>query len=185
MELKKDTTENVKFAYENEGMPNPNDSLFGDLGSDLGGNVADYLEDSNSGNNHKKPGIPKWILIACVVAVLAVVGIFAIKQIKGKNLDGAYIMSKAKVDGVEYTVEELESTLGMTFYIRLEIDGDEGYLVMSYAGMMEDGSVDIEVDGDKIYVSREGTELTFKYDGKKDELSYEDGGASIIFERIR
>lgn len=188
MELKKDTTENVKFAYENEAMPNPNDSLFGNPGMNLGNSVTDFSSGSDSnygGTPPRKSGFPSWILIACAVVALAVIGLFVVKLVNKKSLDGAYIMSKAKIDGVEYSVEQLETASGMTFYIRLEIDGDEGYMVMSYAGMVEDGAVDIEIDGDNINVSREGEQLTFKYDKKNDELSYELNGTSIIFERIQ
>ena len=188
MELKKDTTENVKFAYENEAMPNPNDSLFGNPGMGLGNNATEFSggTDSNYGGTPpKKSGFPSWILIVCAVVALAVIAIFVVKLVNKKSLDGAYVMTRAKMDGVEYSVEQLETASGMTFYIRLEIDGDEGYLVMSYAGMMEDGAVDIDIDGDNIYVSRGGEQLTFKYDKKNDELSYELNGTSIIFERIQ
>lgn len=185
MELKKDTTENVKFPYENEGMPNPNDSLFGN--PDLGGGISDFSADevTGGGPNLGKPGIPKWLLIACAVAILAIVVIFALKLINGKKLDGAYVAEKMELKGVEYTIEELETVMGTSLYIRLEIDGDEGYLVMSFAGMVADGPVDIKVDGEDIHVKGEGSELTFKYDKKKDTVSYEKDGSTIIFERIQ
>lgn len=185
MELKKDTTESVKFAYENEGMPNPNDSLFGNTA--LGGGVSDFTlnEETNGGLNHKKPGVPKWLLIICGVAVLAVIAIFALKLIGGNKLDGAYVAEKIELKGVEYTIEELEAVMGTSLYIRLEIDGDEGYLVMSFAGMMEDGQVDIKVDGEDIHVKGDGSELTFNYDKKTDTISYEKDGSTIIFERIQ
>ncbi|MBE5953839.1 MAG: hypothetical protein E7257_06730 [Lachnospiraceae bacterium] len=189
MELKKDTTENVKFAYENEGMPNPNDTLFGNPGAGLGG-------DNNLNNTYisdeptfvKKSEKPKWMLGAVIIvaiAAIAIIGVFAVKMLGGSKVDGAYVLAKAETGGMEYTVEELESTSGMSFYMRLEIDGKEGYLVMSFAGMVEDGSVTIDVDGSDIHVSRDGTELLFKYDKKTDTVSYEKDGTKLIFERIQ
>lgn len=157
MELKKDTTENVKFSYENEGMPNPNDTLFGNPGA----------------------------VIIVAIAAIAIIGVFAVKMLGSAKVDGAYVLAKAETGGMEYTVEELESASGMSFYMRLEIDGKEGYLVMSFAGMVEDGNVTIDVDGSDIHVSRDGTELLFKYDKETDTVSYEKDGTKLIFERIQ
>ncbi len=184
MELKKDTSENVKFAYEDENMPNPNDSLFGNRGSNLGGGniITSYNEDEPA--IIKKSGPPSWIWIAAAVVIIAIIGIVAVKLLGGHKLNGAYIVKRAEVDGVEYTIEQFEKATGMEFYIRLEIDGKEGYLIMSFAGMVEEGNIHVDVDGDDIHVSRGSTELVFKYDKKTKTICYEKDGSKLIFEKI-
>jgi len=213
MELKNDTTENNKFAYENPDMPNPNDTLFRGPNANpndtlfrkpdmnptggFGGNGPDDLglDDLDKPYKLSASRIPKTqnptgfliIVIVGLVMVMAL-GIYLIKGPKGSSssssYDGTYVMARAETEGMVFTIEELESWMGGTYSMTLKIDGKHGYLEVEYMDVKEEGKVDIEIDGDDIKVSNSGEVIIFKYNSEDDTIYYEEDGARMIFEKV-
>lgn len=55
-----------------------------------------------------------WIVIPIIA--LAIIGIFAVKMLSGKSVDGAYIAKSVIVDGKEYTMDYFEEAAGTISY---------------------------------------------------------------------
>lgn len=183
MELKKDTTDNQKFAYEDESRPNPNDSLFGNIGGDDAYRVPNtYTVDDYTPAN--KRDIPNWVLAAVAVLVLIVAGGIVYGEYKKNNrYNGVYELVAGESQGQRFDIDELEKLTGINLYARIEIKGKEATLKMDMAYLKREGTTKIKVDGNTITFGEGSDSLTGVFIGDG-SFYFEESGAKLIFEKI-
>ncbi len=185
MELKNDTTENSKFAYEDDNRPNPNDSLFGSIGEEEPYKITSTYTGYNDGTVKKSnTSIGGFIGVIAVVAILIGAIIFFVKGLGGPY-DGKYELAIVEVQGQRITVEQLEQLSGLTIEMELEINGKKGYLKMDYSYMKDEGEVDVEIDGNKIILKNGRESVTFTYNEEDDTVVFEEDGNYLILEKVK
>jgi hypothetical protein len=121
------------------------------------------------------------IIIGVVALIAVVVVILALKG--GGGADGKYTLYKIKMDGQEYTVQELSDMYGMDvsslFQFEIEIKGNKCYADLY--GEKYEGSA--KVSGNTITLTVDGDALDCPYDKSEGTITMEMDGEAVVLKK--